>query len=427
MNPCEFLLSSCFCTGCFQAGCRIRRPTTMELGRPSSSIFYEEAIRSVASTDLMALSLNPNRLEWFTIGEKIQKQSVAMDKEKLKTFTNHIFRDMAGAMSAGLGYIGVRTGLFKAMQGQGAMSLERVVELSGLQPRYVQEWLNGMVSAGYLDYDPKKVTFELPDEHAFLVASEGTDHFAGGLYGMATSLLAVAPELAVAFREGGGVSFDAFGQEAVDAVDLANRGNYENKLVSYWLPTMPEVVTKLESGGHALDVGCGTGHVSLALASAFPKSTFMGIDLDSGSVEKASNKALERGLDSRVSFHKTPIDGMDGQKFDLITACDCVHDFADPDATLLDIRRHLKSDGTLFVIEPKAGDKLENNCHPIGTMFYGFSVFHCMTQSLANDGPGLGTCMGPARTEALMRKAGFSRFERLDIKSQVNLFYSVRI
>ena len=30
-----------------------------------------------------------------------------------------------------------------------------------------------------------------------------------------------------------------------------------------------------------------------------------------------------------------------------------------------------------------------------------------MTQSLAQGGPGLGTCMGPARTEALLRDAGF--------------------
>ena len=125
-----------------------------------------------------------------------------MDKEKLKTFTNHVFRDMAGAMSAGLGYLGVRTGLFKAMQGQGPMSCDRVVEISGLQSRYVLEWLNGMASAGYLNYDPEGMTFELPDEHAFLIASEGTDHFAGGLYGMATSLLSVAPQVALAFKEG---------------------------------------------------------------------------------------------------------------------------------------------------------------------------------------------------------------------------------
>jgi hypothetical protein len=86
----------------------------------------------------------------------------------------------------------------------------------------------------------------------------------------------------------------------------------------------------------------------------------------------------------------------------------------------------LDPQGTLFIIEPKAGDRLEDNINPIGTMFYGFSIFHCMTQSLARGGPGLGTCLGPARTEALLRNAGFRGFERLDIKSPTNLFYAAR-
>ena len=81
----------------------------------------------------------------------------------------------------------------------------------------------------------------------------------------------------------------------------------------------------------------------------------------------------------------------------------------------------LKGKVALLVIH---GD--QDNVNPIGTMFYGFSIFHCMTQSLARGGPGLGTCLGPARTEALLRTAGFQGFERLDIKSPTNLFYAAR-
>ena len=115
-----------------------------------------------------------------------------------------------------------------------------------------------------------------------------------------------------------------------------------------------------------------------------------------------------------------------GEGFDLITACDCIHDFAQPGRTLAEIRGLLKPGGTLFIMEPKVADRLENNRNDMATMFYGFSVFHCMTQSLAQGGPGLGTCMGPARTEQLVRDAGFTRFERLDIKSQAFLFYAAR-
>ena len=114
------------------------------------------------------------------------------------------------------------------------------------------------------------------------------------------------------------------------------------------------------------------------------------------------------------------------EKFDLITACDCVHDFAAPLKTLKEIRGLLKPDGVFLMIEPKVADRLEDNRNSIGTMYYGFSVFHCMTQSVAQGGPGLGTCMGPSRAKALVQEAGFGRFDILDIKSQVLAFYAVR-
>src|SRR5205823_2541813 len=129
----------------------------------------------------------------------------------------------------------------------------------------------------------------------------------------------------------------------------------------------------------------------------------------------------------RIHFFARTTDEQDrGDGFDLVTACDCIHDFAHPTATLQDIFTLLKPDGTLFIMEPKVADRLEDNRNAMATMFYGFSVLHCMTQSLAEGGPGLGTCMGPAQTERLVRDAGFSRFEELSIKSQAYLFYAAR-
>src|SRR5919108_3303438 len=149
-----------------------------------------------------------------------------MDREKIKAFADKVFGDMAGAMAAGLGYIGTRTGLFGAMAGKGPLRLEDVVRECGLQPRYVEEWLKGMVCAGYLEYDPGAETFKLPDEHAYLLASDGTDHFMGGLFFIAPVLLRVAPRVAEAFEKGGGVPFEDYGTEGVIALDMINRGIY---------------------------------------------------------------------------------------------------------------------------------------------------------------------------------------------------------
>ncbi len=350
-----------------------------------------------------------------------------MDKDRVKAFADRVFGDMAGAMTAGLGFVGVKTGLFRAMAGKGALTPEELIAMTKLQPRYVEEWLKGMVCAGYLDYEPGGNTYRLPEEHAFLLASEGTDHFMGGLFCMAPVLLRVAPRVAVAFEKGGGVPFEDYSADGVEALDLINRGQYEQRFAGHWLKSLPEIVARLEAGGRVLDVGCGAGRVPLTLAKAFPRATIVGLDPDHESVRQANAAAEAEGLRGRVRFlAKSTGDIAAEGKFDLITACDCLHDFAAPVKTLKEVRGLLKEDGVLLVIEPKAADRLEDNRNPIGTMYYGFSVFHCMTQSLAQGGPGLGTCMGPTRTRALLREAGFTRFDILEIKSQVLAFYAVR-
>jgi len=343
---------------------------------------------------------------------------VGIDKEKARQALDKLFGDMAGAMTAGMVYVGVKAGLFRSMQGKGPLQASQVVSLSGLQPRYVEEWLKGMASAGYLTYEAGKETFALPEEHAYFLASDDTDHFVGGLFAMVPPLMRVAPDVAEAFRKGGGVAFGEFGPACVEALDLINRGQYESRLADYWLKSLPDATAKLAAGGRALDVGCGSGAVCAALTKAFPKAEIVGMDPDRESIRRAQAAAPQVKFLTEMPK---------GQSFDLIMLCDVLHDLAAPEQTLQGIRSLLKPDGALFIVEPRAADRLEDNRNPVATTFYGFSLFHCMTQSLARGGPGLGTCMGPGATEKLVREAGFSRFERLDIKSLTNLFYAARI
>jgi 2-polyprenyl-3-methyl-5-hydroxy-6-metoxy-1,4-benzoquinol methylase len=347
---------------------------------------------------------------------------VGIDKQKAKEALDQVFRDMAGAMTAGMVHVGITTGLFRAMANRGAMSADTVTKGSKLQPRYVEEWLKGMVASGYLSYDPAAQTYALSEEHAYFLASDDTDHFVGGLFAMVPPLLRVAPLVAKAFAEGGGVPFEHFGPDCVRALDLINRGQYETRFADYWLKSLPDAAARLAAGGRALDVGCGSGAVCGALAKAFPKAQIIGIDPDAESIRHAREKQLPN-----VKFEvATTGDFKPGEGFDLVTLCDVLHDLAEPLKTLKEIRALLKPDGTFFIVEPKAADKLEENRNPVAATFYGFSVFHCMTQSLARGGPGLGTCLGPAATEALVRQAGYARFQRLDIKSLTNLFYSAQ-
>jgi len=355
-----------------------------------------------------------------------QRENV-MDKDTVRAFADKVYADSAGAMTAGMAYIGTKMGLFRAMAGKGEMRVEQVAESSGLQKRYVEEWLKGMASAGYLHYQPDAETFLLPEEHAYLLASEGSDHFMGGLFLFTPVLLSVAPKVAHAFQHGGGVSLSDLGPDGVEALDWLNCGQYERRFASIWLNALPDVVERLQRGGRVLDVGCGAGRVSTAVAKAFPNAEVIGVDPDEHSVGRARALAAAAGAGPNLSFAvQTTRDLPPNEGFDLILACDCVHDFATPQATLGEMRALLKPDGALFVMEPKAADRLEDNKNALGVLYYGFSIFHCMTQSLAHGGPGLGTCLGPARTEGLLRDAGFRHFERLDIRSATNLFYAAR-
>jgi 2-polyprenyl-3-methyl-5-hydroxy-6-metoxy-1,4-benzoquinol methylase len=348
-----------------------------------------------------------------------------MDKDKIKGFVDRVYGDMAGAMTVAMAYVGTKTGLFRAMAEKGPLRAAEVIAATGLHPRYVEEWLRGMAAAGYLEYDSLQQTFRLPDEHAFLLASEGTDHFMGGLFCFAPLLFAAAPKVADAFRTGGGVRFADFGADCTLALDAMNGGQYEQRLCGYWLAKLPHVVERLQAGGRVLDFGCGLGRVAMTIARAFPDCEVVALDTDTTSIQRAQAAAADAGLRSRIRFLAASAGELDkNSPFDLILACDCIHDLANPETTLSALRQLLKPDGTLFIVEPKAADRVEDNFNSIGTMYYGFSLFHCMTQSLAQGGPGLGTCMGPARMRELLREAGFGRFQQLDIKSQSHAFYA---
>jgi 2-polyprenyl-3-methyl-5-hydroxy-6-metoxy-1,4-benzoquinol methylase len=343
-----------------------------------------------------------------------------MDKDKTRQAIDQVFRDMAGAMAAGMALVGTRTGLFRAMAGKGAMRLDEVVQATRLERRYVEEWLKGMAAAGYLDYSPERESYQLSDEMAYFVASDGSDHFVGGMWEMVPPLLRVAPRVADAFAQGGGVRFEEFGPDCINALDLINRGQYESRFTDYWLKALPDVVERLRAGGRALDYGCGSGRVALAIKKAFPAAEVHGYDVDARSIARARGAAEAAG--AAVAFTSEKPRG----EFDLVTICDCIHDLAAPAETLREVHSLVKRGGTLFIVEPKAADRVEDNRNPVAAMFYGFSLFHCMTQSLARGGPGLGTCMGPAKTAELVRAAGFSDFRTLDIKSMTNLFYAAR-
>ncbi len=350
-----------------------------------------------------------------------------MDKEKSTRFMLKVVGDVATSLAAGLMVVGDQAGLFRHMAGAGPIGAEALAERSGVRLRYVQEWLAAMAGAGYVEYDAAGDLFTLPDEHAQFLTDPGSEYYLGGLFGSLPGLMAMAPKLAEAFRSGSGISFAEYGAGMPRALEVMNRPVYEARLVKSWLPAMPEVMARLQAGGRALDVGCGTGVVPLTLAKAFPSATVAGLDLDAPSIDIARGYARDAGLDGRVSFLAQPLEALPATPaWDLISTFDVMHDLPDPVGAMQHIRAALTAGGTYLMVEPKVGDDLESNlANPFARMFYGISCLHCVPQSLAQGGLGLGACWGEKRARALAAQAGFSRFERLGIKTAGLAFYAL--
>lgn len=319
-----------------------------------------------------------------------------------------------------------RCGLLALLADGAPRTVTQVADEGDLQPRYVEEILHQLAAAEVLEFDPNAGTFTLPAERATVIADDTSPYSMSGWLDMLPTAALFLDDVATAAREGGGVHPTEFSERMVQAVDRANAPGTRILLTRRWLPAMPDVVEKLESGARVADVGCGAGTAVLTMAAAYPESDFYGYDLDERAIAEARKRAEQAGL-ANVRFEELagehlPVD----PPFDLVTAFDVIHDLAHPHAVLERIKEALAPAGTLLMMEPAVAAKLEDNIEPRVALLYGVSLMYCMTQSLAQGGVGLGTAWGPEQAESLCRSVGFTRFRRLDIDNPFSAFYEVR-
>jgi SAM-dependent methyltransferase len=351
-----------------------------------------------------------------------------IDKEKAQRFLKQLMKDVAAAFHSAMTYIGDRLGIFKAMAQAGApLTVEELAQRTGLQERYLREWLGSMVAAQYVDYDPKTQRYRLPPEHAAPLADEDSPVFLASMFAGLMPHLTVAPKVAEAFRTGGGVAQSEYPQELFAAMERMTAPMYKHFLVQQWLPALPQVVTKLQSGGAALDVGCGSGMAAIKIAEAFPQARVFGFDRHAGSIERARANARAAGLgETRIRFDVADCTQLPHSTFDFVTTFEVVHDAVDPLALVSSIRNALRPGGTYMMAEVNASSRVEDNISPMGRMLYSASTLYCMTTSLAEGGAGLGAAMGEAKARELAEKAGFRHFRRLPIDHAFAALYELR-
>jgi SAM-dependent methyltransferase len=345
----------------------------------------------------------------MTIQEKEPVGTQAsIDQAKLDAFVAKVLDDWGAVSSAPLVMIGDKLGLYDTMADAGPVTPEELARRTGTHERYVREWLLNQAAGGYVEYHPTSGRYTLPPEHAAVLP---------GLFGGFQAYLAAAraePRIAAAFRTGEGMLWGEHDAGVFVGIERVYRPGYEQFLVASWIPALDGVAEKLERGATVADVGCGHGASTIILARAYPRSRFVGFDNHAASIDAARRAATAAGVPDRVRFevvsatdYPAPLSG-----YDLIAFFDCLHDLGDPVGAAQHAHEALATGGTVLIVEPMAGERVEDNLNPLGRAVSGASTLLCTPHSRATGGPALGALASDARLREVVTAGGFGRFRR---------------
>ena len=348
-----------------------------------------------------------------------------MNEARVNDFVHKALGDVGSALTASLVVIGDRLGLYRAMADGRPTTPTELAQRTGTTERSVREWLAAQAAAGYVEYDATTQRYSLPPEHAVALVQEDSPAFVAGAFQAMTAAMRAEPKVREAFRSGCGLGWHEHDPELFHGVERFFRPGYNANLVNEWIPALDGVKKKLERGAVVADVGCGYGASTIILAKAFPRSTFIGFDYHKASIDSAQQRVAQENLGDRARFEVANAKSYPGS-YDLVVSMDCLHDMGDPVGAATHVKESLKPGGTWMLVEPFAGDKVEDNLNPVGRLFYSVSTLVCTQASLAQEvGTALGAQAGEARLREVATRAGFTRFRRAT-QTPFNLVFEVR-
>ena len=354
------------------------------------------------------------------------EQSRPVDEEQLMAFVFRAVEEVGATLNAALVVMGDKLGLYRGLAAGGAQTATQLAERTGLAERYVREWCNAQAAGGFVDYDPEGCRYSLAPEQAIALTDADSPAFLPGFFQVALGSVLDSPRIIEAARSGAGVGWHEHSHDVFDGCERFFRPGYNANLVPSWLPALDGVVEKLERGAKVADLGCGHGSSTILMAQAFPNSTFVGTDYHAGSIETARERAKEAGVGDRVTFEQAAAANHPGSGYDLVTMFDCLHDMGDPVGAARHVHDVLAPDGTWMIVEPNAGDRIEDNLNPVGRAFYGFSTLLCTPASLSQEvGLALGAQAGEARIRDVVTAGGLTRFRRA-AETPFNLVFEAR-
>jgi ubiquinone/menaquinone biosynthesis C-methylase UbiE len=338
--------------------------------------------------------------------------STAINESKLEALQGKVMADIGGAMGVLMAYLGDQAGVYEVLEGAGQSTCEELSEKSGLDARYLREWLSANAVFGYVDYDAGKDTFSLSPEQAAIFAHDGEVTCLQGFFEAIVGQYGTFETAVETFKSGEGRPWSEHLPCSFCATDRFFRPGYIANLVESWIPALSGIDEKLKVGGKVADIGCGHGSSTLLLAQSYPDSKVYGFDFHPPSIEEAKAKAKEAGV-KNVEFQVVSAKEFPGKDYDLVCIFDALHDMGDPVGAAAHIQKSLSPVGSFMLVEPLAGDSLEENMNLLSGIFYGFSTTICVPTSKAQEvGLALGAQAGEKRLTEVLNEAGFSRVVR---------------
>ncbi|HUP87342.1 MAG TPA: class I SAM-dependent methyltransferase [Acidimicrobiales bacterium] len=336
------------------------------------------------------------------------------DTTAVEAFLGQVAADAATAFHAATVVLGDKLGLYNAMAEAGPATPEELARRTGYDARYLEEWANAQVAAGYCQLDEATGRVSITAAQAAVLADDTSPVFSAGLFALAAVLFKDEERLnRDAVRTGAGVAWHDHHHDLFHGTERLFKPGYIANLASSWIPALDGVEAKLVAGGTVADIGCGHGASTIELARSFPNSTVVGFDYHPESIEVARKRAAEAGVADRCRFEVASASDYPGDAYDLVCVFDALHDMGDPVEAAAHIRASLSPDGTFLLVEPMAGESVAENSHPIGKLFYSAGLFICVPNAKAQGGRAqLGPQVPESTWRALLGDAGLTRFRR---------------
>ena len=338
-----------------------------------------------------------------------------------------LFEGVLGMTDVYTVYMGDRLGIYAALA-DGMSTEAEIAAATGTNRRYLREWLEQQAVTGLVEVDDASKPaddrrYRLPDGYADVLVNRDDPSYMAAFARMMAGIVRPLPRVIEAFRTGEGVPYADFDADFLEGQGDMNRVQFINSLASDWMPGLPDVQERLQSGGRIADVACGTGWSTIALARAYPKAEVHGLDLDEASIELARGNAAAEGMEIPFEVRDAADPRLAG-RYDLVTCFEAVHDMARPVESLRGMRSLLADDGVLLIADERVAERFTAPGDEVERVMYGFSMFHCLAVGLEEQpSAATGTAMRPDTLRQYADGAGFTRFEILPIENDFWRFY----